>query len=263
MKKLTLVLAVLALCLMAQQAALAASASVDKAEETILAYGDADLWDEQGNPVTPSLDVPKETIADPLEGWNRVWYTVNDKLYFYLVKPLAQGYGYVVPEPARKSVSNAVHNALFPVRFVNCLLQGKFREAGVEFGRFWVNTTVGIGGLADVTANDKPTQPIGSTEQDFGLTLGNWGAGHGFYLVWPVIGPSSLRDSVGYAGDYYLDAASWVHPWWKSVAIKSYERLNEVSQRIGDYEDMKAGAVDPYSALKDAYIQYRKRKLAE
>lgn len=267
--------AAIALTLFCSAAALAApdtSAPVSLAEKPatsmLLAYGDVDIWDETGQIIKKPANGDKMTKSDiaaqtpdPLEGWNRMWFTFNDKLYFWALKPVAQGYGAVIPERPRIWVGNFFHNLMYPVRFVSLMLQGKPSAAAVETSRFIGNTAFGLGGLADVTADCKPFKPIGSTEKDLGLTFGYWGAGNGMYLVWPFIGPSSGRDTLGYAGDYFLTPISYIHPWYWSIATKGYDKINEVSMRIGDYETLKDASIDPYEAVRDAYLRNRYKKI--
>lgn len=95
--------------------------------------------------------------------------------------------------------------------------------------------------------------------EDLGRTLASYGIGHGIFIMWPVLGPSSLRDTVGSAGDLFLNPVSYVEPWYAGEAIKGYDKVNEVSLRIGDYESLKEAAIDPYIAVRNAYIQYRKQ----
>jgi len=270
-------IAALVLILFCSAAALAAPAPADKPAglaqkpapaNMLLAYGDEDIWDENGQIIrkpapgekVSTSDAAAET-PDPLEGWNRMWFGFNDKLYFWALKPVAQGYTYVLPERPRLWVHNFFHNLMFPVRFVSLMLQGKPDAAAVETSRFIGNTAFGLGGLADITADSKPFQPIPSTEQDLGLTFGYWGSGNGFYLVWPFIGPSSGRDTLGYAGDYFLTPASYINPWYWSAAAKGYDKVNEVSMRTGDYETLKEASVDPYEAVRDAYLRNRFKKM--
>lgn len=235
----------------------------------LLAYGDDDIWDENGQIIKKgdhqNMSVADEVAAtpDPLEGWNRMWFTFNDKLYFWALKPVAKGYSYAIPERPRLWVHNFFHNLLFPVRFTSLLLQAKFDAAAVETSRFIGNTVFGLGGLGDVTSDLKPFHPIGNTEQDMGLTLGYWGMGNGCYLVWPFIGPSTGRDTLGYAGDWFLSPTSYLNPWYWSIAAKSYDKVNEVSLRIGDYETLKEASVDPYEAVRDAYLRLRFKKMNE
>jgi phospholipid-binding lipoprotein MlaA len=200
------------------------------------------------------------TIADPIKPWNTAMYHVNDKFYFWLLKPASQGYSAVVPEDIRLSVSNFFKNLTTPIRFVSSLLQLNIKKAGNELVRFVYNSTAGIGGLADVAKTDLD---IKRHEEDIGQAIGHYGVGHGFYIVWPVLGPSSLRDTVGLVGDWFLDPVNYVNPFIDSLAITAYDEVNETSFYIGDYEDLKKSAIDPYISIRDAYTQNRKKKVEE
>jgi phospholipid-binding lipoprotein MlaA len=204
--------------------------------------------------------VEEKGIADPLEKWNRAMYTVNDRLYFWVMKPVAKGYNWVVPEWGRIRVRNIFRNAETPIRFVNCLLQLKLHDAVKEVGRFIVNTTAGIGGMFDILA-DNPNARM--SDRDLGQTLGKYGIGEGFFIMWPFLGPSSLRDSVGLVGDGYLDPISYLPTWPEVIAVDAYKQENDVSLRLGEYEDFKESSIDPYVAIRNAYYQHRKSKLEE
>lgn len=199
------------------------------------------------------------TIADPLEPFNRAMYQFNDKLYYWVLKPVALGYKSVVPEPARISVKNFYFNMGFPSRFISCLLQADFSGAGQELGRFTINTVWGIGGFLDPSSNKEFA--LAKQETDFGQTLGVYGVGQGFYMVWPVLGPSSPRDSLNIAGDYFLYPLSYVGPWYTSFGIRPIEMINSASLRIGDYESLQGAAIDPYVSIRDAYVQYRLKRV--
>ena len=199
-------------------------------------------------------------IADPLYPWNKAMYHFNDKFYFWLLKPVAKGYSKVFPEDIRLGVSNFFENITTPIRFVSSLLQFKMKDAGNELLRFVYNSTAGIGGLADAAKMDFE---IKRKEEDIGQAFGSYGIGHGFYLVWPFLGPSSLRDTVGYIGDLFLNPVSYVSPPEASLAITSYDEVNETSFHIEDYEDLKKAAIDPYISIRDAYMQHRKKKVEE
>ena len=201
------------------------------------------------------------TIPDPLESFNRAMFRFNDKLYFWVLKPVAQGYKKVVPEAPRVGVKNFFSNLKFPIRFVSSLLQADFSGAATEFGRFAVNTVWGVGGLLDPASSKQLNIP--KNEADLGQTLGVYGLGQGFYIVLPVLGPYSARDSVGIAGDYFLYPVSYITPWYDWLAVRSYEEVNDTSLRIGDYEFIKEASIDPYVALRDAYSQYRQKKVEE
>jgi phospholipid-binding lipoprotein MlaA len=198
-------------------------------------------------------------IADPLEPFNRAIHQFNDKLYFWALKPVAQGYKIVVPEPARISVKNFFSNLGFPSRFLSCLLQTDFSGAATEAGRFMINTIWGIGGLLDPSSNKE--LDLQKQDTDLGQTLGVYGVGQGFYIVWPILGPSSPRDSIDIAGDYFLYPVSYIYPWYAWLGVWGYEKVNATSLRIGDYEALKDAAIDPYVAFRDAYIQYRLKKV--
>lgn len=199
-------------------------------------------------------------IADPLEPMNRVIYTVNDKLYFWLMKPLALGYEVVVPKPARQGVHNMFDNVAMPKRFVNCLLQGRFHDGGTELGRFGLNSTVGVLGWRDVATDKWSIQRHG---EDTGQSLGAWGIGRGISLTLPVFGPSNARDAVGLVGDVLLDPIHYVPGLWVRVGLNAEKRVNNLSLVIGEYEKTKASALDHYLSLRDMYEQYRRRQVAE
>ncbi|MCH8193566.1 MAG: VacJ family lipoprotein, partial [Planctomycetes bacterium] len=148
------------------------------------------------------------TISDPFRGLNRVMFDLNDKVYFSVIKPIARGYRKVTPRVARISLRNFFHNLAAPGRFANCVLQGKGKGANTELKRFLVNSTVGILGLAD-PATEK--MGLEATREDLGQTLATYGFGNGFYIVWPFFGPSTLRDSLGRAGDIWVNPLVYVN----------------------------------------------------
>jgi len=198
-------------------------------------------------------------VSDPLEPMNRAFFLFNDKLYFWVLKPVSKGYGKVVPQPARRCVKNFFSNIATPVRLVNCALQAEFEGAWVEIERFAINTTVGVAGLGDPA---KTRWEMEKRSEDLGQTLGRYGIGTSIYINWPIIGPSNVRDTVGYAGDIFLDPFNYLIPdFWPNMGVKAYETVNGTSLRVGDYEDFKAAAIDPYVSLRDAYYQYRRSQI--
>jgi phospholipid-binding lipoprotein MlaA len=197
-------------------------------------------------------------ISDPLQPWNRLMYHFNDRLYFWLLKPVARGYNAVVPEGARVSVRNFFNNLTMPVRFVNALFQGKVKSAANELARFSINSTIGVAGLFDVA---KKKFNLKSQEEDLGQTMGYYGLGEGLYIIWPFIGPSSLRDTIGMVGDGFLTPVNYIDGAEVVLAIHSYDHVNNTSLEIGEYEDMKESAIEPYVAIRNAYFQYRRSKI--
>ncbi|MBW2012436.1 MAG: VacJ family lipoprotein [Deltaproteobacteria bacterium] len=200
-------------------------------------------------------------VADPLSPWNRAMFHFNDKLYFWALKPLARGYKAITPNFIRTGVKNFFRNITTPIRLVNCILQAKGNAAAVEFSRFVVNTTIGVLGFGSPA--DKYPKLASPDAEDLGQTFGNYGLGNGFYLVWPILGPSTLRDSIGRAGDFFLDPVSYVSPAEASIGIRAFDTVNNTSFRIGDYESLKKSAIDPYTALRDVYLQVREKKIKE
>jgi len=205
---------------------------------------------------------------DPLSGYNKFMTNVNDKFYTHILFPVAKGYKKIVPKPARQSVSNFFHNLFFPVRFINNLLQLKFKNSFEEVERFVINSTIGVAGLFDVAANKMKIYPH---NEDFGQTLGFYGVGGGFYIVLPILGPSNLRDTVGLVGDMYLDPKIYIeHRGYnltdndtESFAVSSFNVINKASFDYKKYEAIKKGNIVLYPVLKDLYEKYREKLIKE
>jgi phospholipid-binding lipoprotein MlaA len=209
----------------------------------------------------PAEEEPLELIADPLEPVNRAFFQFNDRLYFWVLKPVAKGYAAVVPQDLRVGVRNFFNNLAAPIRVTNCLLQANFKGAGTETARFLLNTTMGLAGFLDPAKTEFHLQ---RNEEDLGQTLGVYGLGPVLYLNWPILGPSSLRDTLGYVGDLFLDPQNYlVSSYLVKLGVRPVYIINETSLNLGDYEDLKASAIDPYTALKDIYQQYRENKIRE
>ena len=211
-------------------------------------------------PDTPEEE-PLEFIADPLEPINRAFFQFNDRLYFWVLRPVASGYRAVIPQDLRVGVRNFFSNLTTPIRLVSCLLQANFKGAGTETARFLVNSTFGLAGFLDPAKTEFRLQ---RKEEDLGQTFGVYGLGPVLYLNWPILGPSSLRDTLGYIGDLFLDPQTYlISSYPVNLGVRSYYIINETSLTIGDYEDLKESALDPYTALKDIYHQYRQNKIKE
>ncbi|CAI3241274.1 VacJ family lipoprotein [uncultured Desulfovibrio sp.] len=205
-------------------------------------------------------DAPLSAIADPLEPWNRFWFHFNDIFFLYVAKPVYTAWEYITPHQLRSGLKNFFSNILFPVRFINNILQFRFMEAGVEFGRFFINTTTSAG-FADVAKGLKTVVPVDPAGEDFGQTLGRWGLGHGFYLVWPFIGPSSARDTVGRVGDLFAEPMFYLQPWELSAATGGGLRFNALGDVLPLYDDLNSVAVDPYIAMREAYVSFRRAQV--
>ncbi len=219
------------------------------------ALDDFDQFDGEIQRQVDAISVP-----DPIEPVNRGFWWFNDKLYFYLLKPVAVGYKSVTPKPVRKSVGNFFDNLGFPKRLVNNLLQLKFRGAGEELRNFTFNTTAGCLGLFNVAEDHYGWAP---RDEDFGQTLASYGAGPWMAVHLPLFGPSNLRDTVGKLPDMFLDPVMYIDSWGARMAVRSGDRVNSVSLNIGFYEDIKEEQLDVYRFLQDAYEQNRHKKIKE
>lgn len=220
-------------------------------------------WAQQSGakekPDQPNVESP--IINDPIQPYNRGIFFFNDKLYFYLLKPVSQGYKAAVPERARVSVKNLLENIGMPGRFVNCLLQGKLKGANAEILRFTINSTMGVVGLFDPA---KSIFHLEKQEEDFGQTLGQYGMGAAFYIEWPLLGPSSLRDTLGLVGDAALDPFTYLSLVTPLTLIqRALDHINELSLDKDSYEGIVEPAIDPYLAIQDAYIQNRNKWIKE
>lgn len=222
-------------------------------DQDLLDEFDQDLLDEYEDGVE---DV--QMVADPLYYFNFAMYSFNDYLYFYALKPIAQGYKFIAPAPLRNGVNNFFQNLLFPVRFINNILQGKLVSASDEIGIFLANSTVGVLGFNQFAQKHLDMK---TSDEDLGQTLGSYAIGDGFYLVLPVLGPSTLRDALGRVGDYFLTPVNYVEPWELNLGIGAYDKINRTSFRIGDYEALKDASLVPYVAIRNAYIQNRRSEI--
>lgn len=208
-------------------------------------------------------DYSAEDLAaqdDPLEGWNRFWFHVNDWFLEYIVKPLHKGYAFIVPEPIRNGVRNFAHNVAFPVRMLNSLLQGEFAQAGVEFDRSVVNFMVSLG-FADVASQSKPLYPYHPETENFDYTLGVWGVPDGPYFIIPFLGPSTVRGAVGETGDAFMKPQYYALDWEISTASSVYFAFNGADALYKPYDQITESALEPYVALRNAYLNMRKNRL--
>ncbi len=198
-------------------------------------------------------------VSDPLEPINRVVFAFNDGLYRFVFRPVVRVYKLIVPSDFRLIIGNFFSNLAMPVRFVNSLLQGKIEGAGRELLRFIINSTVGVLGLVDV-ASDWGIKP---QKEDFGQTLGVYGIGEGPYLVLPVLGPSTLRDGIGLGVDMFLEPVNYLPKNDTFYAIKGTQYTNKTSYYLETYFDLKESALDPYVAVRNAYIQHRRQEVKQ
>ena len=204
-----------------------------------------------------------DAVPDPIEGFNRCSWAVNDWLFRDVLYPLSFGYNFAVPKPARTMIGNGGHNLTYPVRLFNNCCEGKWHGAWMETERFGVNSTVGLGGLFDPATHWK----IGRSDRDFGETLGQWGSGPGFYLMLPLIGPSNGRDAIGKLVDAPLDILFWIGVAYPDEILANAIRpgigINNISDQARDYKRQRDSLADPYEAIRTLYSLNRQRLILD
>ncbi|PHS74172.1 MlaA family lipoprotein [Porticoccus sp.] len=194
---------------------------------------------------------------DPWEGFNRKMFTFNDTVDTYTLKPIAKGYRAVTPDPVERGVSRMFSNVGEVVNVFNDLLQGKFRQAGNDTGRFVINTTIGLVGFFDVADHFGLQKNDG---EDFGQTLGVWGVDSGPYLVLPLIGPSTVRDGPARIVDRFINPINEIDHVPTRNQIYGAE---VISTRADLLEAEKFVRGERYSFIRDAYLQRRKFLLTD
>jgi len=197
---------------------------------------------------------------DPLEGINRGVYKFNDVSDKAVFKPIAGAYKAVMPSPVRSGVNNFFANLRTFVTSINQVLQFKFNKAAESAGRFVINSTIGIAGLFDVASK----QGIPQYKEDFGQTLGYWGVGNGAYLVVPFLGPSTLRDGAGFiAESYTVDPIGYIDdPRTRNIVLGT-KFIDARAELLPGSDLLDEAALDPYSFMRDAYLQRRANQVAD
>lgn len=192
---------------------------------------------------------------DPLEPVNRKVYAFNSAVDKAVLKPVAQGYAAVTPRPVRTAVSNFFGNLTDVYSGTSNFLQGKWKQGTTDFGRVIFNTTLGLGGLIDI-ASMAPGLP--KHNEDFGQVLGHWGVGSGPYLVVPLLGPKTLRDSVDYYGAYVMSPSSYLSDQAAQSSLTGLNLIETRAQLLAVEETMQAAAFgDEYTFMRDGYLQRR------
>lgn len=212
-----------------------------------------------------SLDETTEVYrASALETVNEKVWDFNIWMDEHILRPVATGYARILPEGARLGVQRFFHNIGVIPRFANSLFQLKFNGAAREVSRFTINTTVGGLGFFDVAKNQFG---IEESDEDFGQTLGHYGAGGGAYLVLPFIGPSTVRDTVGFVVDGAMDPKQYLLSGTKNFAISTgttvVSAVNDRSLNLELFEQVDRFSLDLYSAAQDFYLQRREQLIAE
>jgi len=216
---------------------------------------------------------------DPWEPMNTGIFEFNRQMDRFVLKPVAKGYNFIMPDLAQVGVSNFFYNIRFGPRFLNNIFQGKVKGAGIELGRFLINSTVGIAGFFDVAKKIDLVTP----EEDLGQTLGFYGVKPGPYLVLPFLPPFTVRDLVGYVGGVFLNPINWlVVPIIEADGVPSVidhedrttssfiqigarvgEIINERSRNLEKFQGVEEATLDLYTAVRNAYLQKRSQAIVE
>ena len=216
---------------------------------------------------------------DPWEPMNTSVFEFNRQVDRFVLKPVAKGYDFILPDLVQVGVSNIFSNLRFAPRFLNNVFQGKLKGAGIEVGRFLINSTVGLAGFFDLATKVDLVTP----EEDLGQTLGFYGVKPGPYLVLPFLPPFTVRDFVGYVGDVFLNPINWlVLPIIEVDGIPSViahknrmttsiiqlgsrvgEIVNERSRNLQKYQGVEEATLDLYTAVRNAYLQKRGQAVRE
>ena len=191
---------------------------------------------------------------DPWENWNRKVFAFNEGLDAYVLKPVATAYANVVPQPVRRGVDNFFANAADAWSAVNNVLQGKGQAAFEDVVRVTTNSFFGIGGIFDVASEIG----IPRHKEDFGQTLGRWGFGAGAYVVWPLFGPSTVRDSIALPFDRAASPALLIDDGRTQFSLTVLQVINTRANLLGASQVLDDIALDKYSFLRDAYLQRRR-----
>ena len=201
-------------------------------------------------------------VSDPLAPLNRVVLKFNDGFYAVVLRPVAHTYERATPPPVQHGLSNFFENLRFPIRFVGDVLAGRPKRAAQETGKFLINTTAGFAGLVNVSDSVPALKDV--PPGGLGTAFAAWGLGHGPYLVLPVLGPSSVRDGLGLAGDIALIPTNWRafehvdgYSWWWRTAVQTTDTVQSSPSFLKTYDDFLKSAVDPYLAVRNGYLQYR------
>jgi phospholipid-binding lipoprotein MlaA len=203
-----------------------------------------------------AADGDDTAVHDPWEGLNRPIFGFNESLDRWILEPVAKGWDFVMPDPVEHSLTRFFDNLGMPIVFANDLLQGKPVAAAQDVGRFVLNSTAGLVGLFD------PATEVGlpANDEDFGQTLGVWGVPSGPFLVLPLLGPSSPRDTGGLVVDSAARAYSWFVPFAVNLAFYGATAVNVVNTRsrlLETIAEERRSAFDFYAAVRNAYVQNR------
>ena len=229
------------------------SSSVETAQGIVKSSQDPEDYEDLEDPFAgDSEDLP--IMSDPLEGYNRWMFGVNETIYDNVLEPVARGYRDTIHENLRIALKNVFSNAMAPVKLVSSLIQLDFEKSGRVLARTLINTTFGIGGLADVAGEEYDIQDV---NEDFDQAMGYYGVPTGPYVVLPLFGPSTARNILGRAADSFMSPTFLFAPGSVSVGLSVEENINDASFIVDDKKQLEESALDEYESVRDFFHQYR------
>jgi phospholipid-binding lipoprotein MlaA len=228
--------------------------TIETAQGTMKSSQNIEDYEDMEDPFAGTeKDIP--ILSDPLEGYNRWMFGVNETIYDAVLEPVAKGYRYAVHEHLRIGIKNIFSNALAPVKFVSSLLQLEFKKSGQVLARTLINTTLGLGGIADVAGEEYGIEDV---NEDFDQALGYYGIPTGPYVVLPFFGPSTARNIIGRTADALLSPGAMVGASaGANIGIAVEDNVNAASFIVDDKKQLEDSALDEYESVRDFYHQYR------
>jgi phospholipid-binding lipoprotein MlaA len=214
-------------------------------------------------PTDPDEKAEFEATNDPIEPFNRTVFDFNMVVDRNVAQPVARGYRDVVPQTVREHLHNLLDNLRAPYTFANDVLQGEPHRAADTLGRFMLNTTFGVLGLFDVTADSGGPK---HHSEDFGQTLAVWGVPDGPYLMLPLLGPSNPRDAVGRGVGFVADPVSWALGYGgyeeATYAQTGMDLIDQRERLLDPMAELEKNSLDFYATIRSSYRQYRASEIA-
>ena len=228
--------------------------SIETAQGTMRSSQDLEYYEDMEDPFAGTeKDIP--VLTDPLEGYNRWMFGVNETVYDAVLEPVARGYRDTVHEQLRIGIKNIFSNAMAPVKFLSSLLQLEFKKSGQVLARTLINTTLGIGGIADVAGEEYGIEDV---NEDFDQALGYYGVPTGPYVVLPFFGPSTARNIIGRTADALMSPGAVVGASIQTnIIVNAEDNVNAASFIVDDKKQLEDSALDEYESVRDFYHQYR------
>ena len=228
--------------------------SIETAQGTMRSSQEIEYYEDMEDPFAGSEeDIP--VLTDPLEGYNRWMFGINETVYDAVLEPVARGYRDTVHEQLRIGVKNIFSNAMAPVKLVSSLLQLELKKSGQVLARTLINTTLGFGGMADVAGEEYGIKDV---NEDFDQALGYYGIPTGPYVVLPFFGPSTARNIIGRTADALMSPGAVIGASvGTNIIVNAEDNVNAASFIVDDKKQLEDSALDEYESVRDFYHQYR------